>query len=135
HNRIARVMLTTNAGCTSQNATQQFTAHAFDSSTPAVDITAQAGTFFYSSSDTTVATIDAATGLATSKLPGSSTISASVNGVFSLPATFVACPPSSIVLSPATFTGAAAASQQLTATVTDTAGNAITGLALTYSSS
>jgi DNA-binding beta-propeller fold protein YncE len=38
-------------------------------------------------------------------------------------------------LSPTTFTGAAAASQQLTATVTDTAGNPITGLALTYSTS
>ncbi|MCU1286433.1 MAG: Fibronectin type domain protein [Acidobacteriales bacterium] len=133
HNRISRVTLTSSGACVSQNLTQQFTAHAFDANN--VDITASAGTFSFSSSDSTIATIDAATGIATSKLPGSATISSAINGVFSLPATFIACPPSSIALTPTTVTSASGASQQLTPVVTDTAGNVITGLALTYSSS
>jgi hypothetical protein len=133
HLRIARITLaSTAATCTSQAGTQQFTAQAFDST--GADITAQAGTFTYASSDATVATI-ATTGIVTGVNPGSTTISASVNGVFSLPATFITCPPASIVLSPGTFTGAAAATQQLTATVTDTLGKVLTGTALTYTSS
>jgi uncharacterized protein YjdB len=136
HNRIARVTLTAAAGpaCASQGATQQFTAQAFDSINPTVPLT-NPGTFTYSSTDATVATVDATNGLATAVQPGSVKISASLNSVFSLPITLTDCAPASITLSPTSFTGAVSASQQLTATVVDTVGNPITGVALTYSSS
>lgn len=140
HTRIARVTIATTApggGCNSQGETQQFTAQAFDTNN--VDITKTIGAFTFSSSNTAsvtvAATMDPATATATAVQPGGAFITASSNGVFSVPATFSSCQPLSIVLTPNTPVSlAAAGTQQLTATVTDIKGNPIstTNLALSY---
>lgn len=137
HTRISRITISTTppALCNSQTETQQFTAQAFDVS--GNNITAQVGAFFYTSSNPASVSVDA-NGLAKAVQPGGAFITASSNGVFSVPATFNSCQPLSIVLSPATAVSiAVGATQTLTATVTDIKGNPITatGLALTYLSS
>ncbi len=137
HVRIARMTISTTApggGCNSQGETQQFTAQAFDSSNPPVNITSTVGAITYTSSNTASVTIDA-NGLATAVQPGGAFITASSNGVVSVPATFSSCQPLSIVLTPNTpISLAAAGTSQLTATVTDIKGNPINtaNLALTY---
>ncbi|HEV2022174.1 MAG TPA: hypothetical protein VGQ94_06560, partial [Terriglobales bacterium] len=90
--------------CKSQNATQIFTATAFNSG---VDITATVGTFSWLSSDSTVATIDVA-GPATTpvltanqasikaKNSGLANISASISGTNSVAAPFITCSPATI---------------------------------------
>src|SRR3954470_1471965 len=112
--------------CVSSGATQQFTATASSNGT---DVTSSVGTINWVSTTATVATIDA-NGLTTAVTPGASSIFANVGNVTSLPVSFTTCPPQSISLhvkdtTDTSFTLAAAATQQLTADVTDTKGNPI----------
>lgn len=141
HPRIASLTISAPAvACTSDATTRQFSAIARNSA--GVDITSSAGTPFWSITNTAIATVDA-NGLATAKQPGVSTIFATLNGVNSLPATFITCPPASISIitpdaaSPNAVTLAAAATSQLTATATDTLGQPMPDIigVLLYSSS
>src|SRR5712671_6747114 len=140
HPRIASLTISAPVTpCVSDTLTAQFTATGKDSSGNTIPLI---GTPTWTSTTPTVATIDA-TGLATAKVPGVSTIFATLNGVSSLPVTFITCLPTSISLvtanatSPAATTLAPAATAQLTASGTDTLGNAMPDLAaaLTFSSS
>ncbi len=135
--------------CKSQNATQVFTATAFNNG---VDITSTVGTFNWLSSDTTVATIDVA-GPATApvlaanqasikaKNPGLANISASITSTNSTAAPFITCSPATISIHttdavPATsFSIATGATKALAADVVDTLGVTLTGLTLTWNSS
>ena len=119
--------------CISSGATQQFTATAFSNGT---DVTSTVGTINWLSTTTSVATVDA-NGLATAATPGGSTIFANVGNVTSLPVPFTTCPPKSISLhiqnaGDTSFTLDAAATQQLTADVTDINGNPVANAPLTY---
>jgi len=137
HTRIARVTIATTPPpgpffCNSQTETQQFSAQAFDSNNNLIP-PAQVGTFVFTSSNTASVSIDA-NGLATSLEPGGAFITASANSVFSVPVIFSSCQPLSIVVAPSTAVSlAAAGTQQLTPTVTDTKGNPITGTSLVLS--
>lgn len=135
--------------CKSQNDTQMFTATAFNSG---VDITSTVGTFAWTTSDGTVATIDVA-GPATTpvltanqaqikaKNPGLTNIAASISGTNSVAAPFITCSPATISIHttdavPVTsFSIATNATKQLAADVVDTLGVTLTGLALTWTSS
>jgi hypothetical protein len=141
HSRIAKVTLSmaSSPACLSQTQTLQYSLRAFDAN--GNDITSSSGTPIYSATDATVATIDA-NGLATAKNPGATPIVGSLGGVTSTPLPFVTCPPKSIVLhqsgdaagtTTTNFTIATGATVNLVADVTDTQGNPVTGLPLTYS--
>src|SRR5205814_7726504 len=101
------------------------------------DMTSAAGTMNWVTTTATGATTDA-NGLTTAVTPGASSIFANVGNVTSLPVSFTTCPPQTISLhvqnaTDTSFTLAAAATQQLTADVTDTKGNPIANAPLTYS--
>ncbi len=141
HPRITAVIVTpaTSVACTSQTQTLQYTATALSGTT---DVTSFSGTPVFTSSAAAVATVDA-NGLVTSAQPGATQIFANFAGVISQPATFVSCPPATITLHLSTdpagtnttsFNLNVGDTKTLTANVTDTLGNAITGLPLTYSS-
>jgi hypothetical protein len=140
HIHIARLVVGSNAGttCTSQGQTQQFFAVAFDAANQ--DITSSVGAVTFSVSDSTVASIDGA-GLVTAKRPGAALVTASVSDASALPATFTTCPPAAIVIgqqgnmAQTAFTVASPQTTVLAATVTDTKGNPVTDLALTFASS
>ena len=141
--------------CTSQNATLQYslvacssgTATANGCSTPSADVSQFVGTVTWSTSDSSIASVDG-NGLVTSKLPGAVNITAvlgNVNQLNPTPALFVACPPKTIsihvtALPDTTFTlnpsdpTTPTTSVKLDADVTDTAGQPITGAPLTWSS-
>jgi hypothetical protein len=94
------------------------------------------GHITYSAASADVVTIDQ-NGVATANAPGSSLITGSIAQTSSNAGYFYTCPPAKIALTVAS-TGATSANLTLntplalTATVTDTKGNVINGLALTY---
>jgi hypothetical protein len=81
-------------GCLSHGQTLQFTAQAFHNGQ---DITSLVGQFSWTSSDGTVASVDA-NGLATANAPGSAGIVAVIGGVTSQSVTFNTCMPKELVL-------------------------------------
>jgi trimeric autotransporter adhesin len=95
------------------------------------------GNITYAASNATVVSINNATGVATAQQPGSTLINGSIANTGATSGYFYTCPPKSISLS-VPVTGATSVTvtpnnpQPLTATVTDTNDNLITGLALTY---
>jgi hypothetical protein len=140
--------------CTSQNGTLQYHLVACNTGTASVngcsnggaDISSSLGTITWSTSDSAIASV-ASDGTVTSKLPGAVNVTATVgavNQVNPTPALFVACAPKTIsihvtgvadtafVLDPTASTPVN--SVKLDADVTDTAGQPITGAALTWSS-
>jgi hypothetical protein len=136
---VARVVVAPMSSvCVSQGQTLQFTATAFDSANNQISTTP--GSFSWSSTDTTVATIDA-NGLVTAKRPGASAINASLTTTQGLSQKVITCPPQTIVLgttnNPAqtsvSLSGTTTAS--VTAGLADIKGTAITDIALTFSSS
>lgn len=80
--------------CLSAGDTHQFKAHAFHNGT---EITNQVGDFSWSTSDTTVATVDA-NGLATARIAGLTGIVANIGSVTSPATFFKTCMPVQIVL-------------------------------------
>lgn len=137
HPNVTSVVLgaTSQQGCISQNHTTQLNATVFSNAT---DITADAGHLVYSPQNSNIVTIDQ-NGVATAHQPGSTVISANVAQASSTAGYFFTCPPANIALTVGN-TGNTSVTinptniQPLTATVTDTQGNSINGLALTYSS-
>jgi len=94
------------------------------------------GNLFYSSSNSTIATLDQF-GIITAVLPGTTSITSTLAGSGSSAGYFSTCPPKSIET---TLNGATTATvnrgirQNLTTTVTDILGNKIAGLLLNYQS-
>ena len=82
------------SGCFSVGDTHQFTAKAFHNGN---DITSSVGAFTWSTSDATVATVDA-NGLATARISGLTGVVASIGGVTSPAAFFRTCLPVEMVL-------------------------------------
>jgi hypothetical protein len=106
------------------------------------DVTAQVGAISYVSTDTTVATIDATTAVATARRPGRSNIFASIAGVNSPVIPFITCAPeliwiqsANVAPSETSFVLASAATKQLAPSVVDTNSNGITDPGLTWTSS
>lgn len=121
--------------CASQNQTEQFTAKAFSGGK---DITSTVGPFTWRTGSALIAAVDA-TGIATSRSPGATTVVASVGNATGTPALFIACPPKNISLlvtggTQSSFSVATGTAQSVTATVTDILGQPITGLPLTFGS-
>ena len=81
-------------GCFSNDQTHQFKAHAFHNG---VEITNLVGDFFWSVSDTTVASIDA-NGLATARLGGLTQVVATIGSTTSPSTSFRSCLPVDIIL-------------------------------------
>ena len=132
----------TGLSCVSQNHTAQLVSKVYSGgfTDPAHNITCQVGHITYSpQSSSSVVSIDA-NGIATSTLPGSTTILANVSnsGSGSSAGFFSSCPPASITLAgsgvsnPINFSVALNNSQALTTTVVDTKGNTISGLSLEF---
>ena len=124
-----------------QSATVTYTAQAFNNG---ADITASVGAFNWSISDTTIGTLAAAfttttTNTATAKLPGAAQVFASANNVNianSQPANFVECPVATITITPAPINFSATGNtQQVSATLTDSTGAAVTGETLGWNTS
>ncbi len=96
------------------------------------------GTMSFSVGTSSVASINATTNQITAEQPGTTPITASIAGSGSSAGYFSTCPPASISVTLAN--GATSGTvtqgvpQNLTTTVTDTNGNIITGLSLTYQS-
>ncbi|HET9838301.1 MAG TPA: hypothetical protein VFR84_08710 [Candidatus Angelobacter sp.] len=80
--------------CLSNSQTHQFTAHAFHNGT---EITSLVGNFNWSTSDSTVATIDA-NGLSTARVGGLAGIIANIGATTSPAVTFKTCMPAFIIL-------------------------------------
>jgi hypothetical protein len=121
--------------CVSQNQTAQLSATVYSGTE---DITCSAGHLNYASSNNTIVSIDQ-NGVATAHQPGGLAISALLSQTSSAAGYFFTCPPKSIRLTvgdtnQTSVTVNKSNTQPLTATVLDTAGNPITGLALTYTS-
>ena len=119
-----------------QGSTQQFSAQAFDQNNDPIS-----ATFAWSSSSTTVASIDSLSGLATGVAAGSTTItatSAGINGTAGLTVTAPVPPPApvltSITVAPATASIAVGATQLFTATARDQNNNPMSAT-FTWSSS
>lgn len=131
--------------CLSQGQSAQLVARAYagtNNTNPANNISCLVGPLSFSSLNPSTVTIDV-NGLATAAAPGSGVIQASNVLSSSSAGFFSTCPPASISLAAAGSTTPPAtpltvntnSSQSLVATVTDTQGNAITNLQLTYVSS
>lgn len=148
HDRITRILVnppSSPPSCISQNQTETFTAQVFSgnvdiSSTPGV-----AGTFAFTITDGNIGSIDSGSGVVTAKNSGATNVSGSITGLSSpvtaTPAVFVTCPPKTISLhvdqaSDTSFSLnlSDTTTKQLAADVTDTLGNAVSGLSLTYTS-
>ncbi len=127
HAHIDRLVITpASVNCKSQGQTAQMTAQALHNGS---DITSTVGPITWSSTQTSVATVDS-NGLVTAVAPGQSTINATVGSINGTPATFVTCPVQSIHLHVANapdtaFTLASGATQQLAADVLDSAGTPV----------
>ncbi len=119
---------------------------------PGLDITSTVGPFTWQAINGSVVTITAATlantvnGLQpgqatlTANVPGTTPVTASIDGVSSVPLTFTTCLVQSISLAPTSGAGnnlsvARGTTTAITATVTDTLGNVINGNFLTWCSS
>lgn len=102
------------------------------------DCTGAIGVASYSVATSSVASINAETNQITAQLPGTTEITASIAGSGSSAGYFSTCSPKSISVTLAngntTGTVTQGVQQNLTTTVTDTAGNPITGLTLDYQS-
>ncbi len=96
------------------------------------------GTLNFATGNTAVATIDSATNVITAQQPGTTVITATIAQTASSAGYFSTCPPKSISLALANGSTKGVVTQgvaqNLTTTVTDTLGNTITGLTLTYES-
>lgn len=120
--------------CLSQNQTEQFSAQALS----AGNVTTNTGPFTWATGGASIATVDT-NGVVTSRLPGATTVVASIGAVTGTPAVLVACPPKTISLhlvgvTDTTFSVATGTTESLQADVTDILGQPITGASLTYSS-
>ena len=94
-----------------------------------------AATVKWSSTNKNVATVST-TGVVTARRVGTSTVSASVNGVSGQASVVVsAAGIKSIAVSPASFTLVTSGTRQLSASLTDALGNAVTGQTVAWSSS
>ena len=102
------------------------------------DCTAAIGTLSFNVGTASVAVINEENNQITAQLPGTTAITASIAGSGSSAGYFSTCPPKSISLALAngatTGTVTQGVQQNLTTTVVDTNGNAITGLTLDYQS-
>ena len=136
--------------CLSQGTAQQLTARTFSGTGAAqTNVSCLVGPLTFTASNpnssastaSAVVTIDE-NGVATAKQPGSALINATISQSSSTAGFFATCPPQSIVLTAAGSTAAPTApiavtqnvQKELTATVTDTNGNPITNISLTYQS-
>jgi trimeric autotransporter adhesin len=125
--------------CLSQNQTEQFSAKAFSTiNGTETDVTAQVGSFVWSTGNAALATVDT-NGIVTSRQPGATTVIASITNTTGTPAIVIDCPPKTISLAVSggtsiTFNVATGTSQTLTPTVTDILGQPIANATLTYSS-
>jgi hypothetical protein len=153
HAKVARVVLNpTNPPCVAQGAGASYTAQVFDIS--GNDITSQIGSFSWSVADSSIGAIGSATTTGSvnsvfASLPGSTTVTATVNGtnpVTSVGAIFQECAVGNITITGANGSttqvfspspAATSTTQQLTAVVTDINGNAVNNPApaLTWNSS
>jgi hypothetical protein len=97
------------------------------------------GTPTYAVGNSSVATIDSTNNVITADMPGTTVITAGISETSSSAGFFSTCPPASIKLATSSNNATSAVitqgtTQSLTATVTDTLGNPISGLSLTYES-
>lgn len=116
----------------SLGATRQFTAVAKDANGNAIS----GKTFTWTSSAVNVATVSSTAGLATAVANGTSSITASVDGVSGTAALTVAQAVATVVVTPsATTLGFVGDLQQFTAVARDSNGNAIPGKTFTWTSS
>lgn len=134
----------TGGSCLSQGTSAQLSARVYKNGTtnPADNITCGVGHLQYAAQNATVFTIDQ-NGVATANQPGSSIVTASITNSASGGAAgfFSTCPPTSIALSisgqnagVSTVSVPVGTSQPLIATIKDKNGVALTGVALTFSS-
>ena len=133
HAKVDRVVINTPASaCKSMGQTLQLSATAYSNGT---DVTSSVGPLTWRSLSPSVATIDT-TGVLSAVAPGTTTLYASISNVTSPPVSYTTCAVRTINLhvsggTNTAFSFAAAGTQQLTADVIDTAGNAISPT-LTY---
>ena len=128
----------TGTSCISQTQTAQIVARAYAGST---NITCAVGHLTYTPQTSSVVTIDE-NGVATAQQPGSTVITANISNAGSSAGFYSTCPPAQINLTAPTCAPGKQCNvvvdqnvtQPLTATVTDTQGNPLTGLTLTYES-
>lgn len=133
----ATLPLDTTKGCISQNVTGQLAARVFAGTNTTLasnNISCQVGHLTYTAQTAGIVSIDQ-DGIATAGQPGSTTITANVSNAGSSAGFFATCPPESIQLKVNGTTSATVNqnyTQPLTAIVTDTNGNPITGLDLQF---
>jgi hypothetical protein len=129
----------TTATLSNGTATCSGTATVVSTMTPVPTCTNAIGTLSYTVGNSAIATINSETNQITANLPGTTAITASVNGSGSSAGFFSTCPPQSISVTlenghvAGTITQGSTP-QNLVTTVTDTNGNTITGLTLDYQS-
>jgi len=137
-------------GCYSQNQQASLDAQAFYSSNGTQTLlcapgsntlpecSSSIGTLSFATGNSAVATIDSATNVITAQQPGTTVITATIAQTASSAGYFSTCPPKSISLALANGSTKGVVTQgvpqELTTTVTDTLGQTITGLSLTYES-
>ena len=137
HLKIDRITLSApQVQCVPQNQSLQFTATAFSSG---VDVTSSVGSFSWNISDSTVGQVNSS-GLVVSRLPGIANVFVTAANTTSTSLAFVACPAKSIQLSQVDTSNTAFSLNKgdtvsLLATVTDTLGNQVNGVQLSFSSS
>src|SRR5687768_3444071 len=132
HQRVATVAVSGPVTIGSLGSTVQLTAAAADGGgTPISGRTVQ-----WSSTNTAVATIDAASGIATAVGPGTTTLQATIDGTFgSLGLTVVQIPASIAFTAPTDTLRALGATAQYSAVVKDSGGAAIDGAVVNWTSS
>ena len=132
---VASVVISpTSASVVAGSSTSAFTAVAKDGSGNVLN----GRTFAFASSNTAVATIDASTGVATGVAPGTTTITATSEGVTSNNATLTvsAVPVASVTIAPTTQSVVAGdVTPAFTAVTKDGSGNVLTGRSVTFASS
>jgi trimeric autotransporter adhesin len=137
-------------GCYSQSQQAQLDAQAFynlngvqtllcePGSTTLPECSSSIGTLNFAVGTSSVASINAATNVITAEQPGTTVITATIAQSSSSAGYFSTCPPKSISVNLANGSTSGivtqGVSQNLTTTVTDTQGNQITGLSLSYQS-
>lgn len=129
---VATVTVSPSSASLQVGATQQLTATTADANGNALT----GRTITWSSSSTATATVDAS-GLVTAVAAGSATITATsegVSGTAAIAVTATPAPVASVTVSPTTATITAGATQQLTAVTADSAGNALSGRAVSWNS-
>jgi len=145
HPIVSSVVLTPpqNGVCLSQGTTTPLTANVYTGAGTSTNITPFAGPLSFQPQDGTVVSINSTVvpPIATAQLPGSTIISVATSNAASPAGVFYTCPPKSITLSvpnttspntPTSITLNQNTPQAITAVVTDTGNNIITGLNLEY---